>query len=142
MGQNSKIQEKRIEQVFSNKFSNLAMRPETIIHYKSFLEANLVLPVKLTGIEDFSWEEFYVLGPGDQLEYKMLKQTHPSYTDTYNMTKISTRYDKFLGLLAKVTRLGDKKKFELPLADLKAVDKKSNEYLLLHDYSVWAINYL
>jgi hypothetical protein len=57
------------------------------------------------------------------------------------MNKISSHCDKHYGLFAKVSRLADKKRFELPLADLKAMEKKSNDYLLLHDYSVWVINY-
>lgn len=141
MSKKFKEQEKRIEQVFSNTFSDISRRLETLEHYKSFLAEKLNFPVRLTGIEDFSWEEFYLLGPGDKREYEELKQKQPSYTDVFSMSKISPHYDKHYGLFAKVTRLADKKRFELPLADLKAVEKKSDDYLLLHDYSVWVINY-
>jgi hypothetical protein len=141
MSKKFKEQEKRIEQVFNNKFNDISRRPETLEHYKAFLEEKLNFPVLLTGIEDFDWEEFYLLGPGDKREYEELKRTQPSYTDVFTMSKISPRFDKNYGLFAKVTRLADKKKFELPLADLKATEKKSDDYLLLHDYSVWVINY-
>jgi hypothetical protein len=37
-------------------------------------------------------------------------------------------------------RVSDKKKFTLPLAELKAADKRSKNYQLLDDYSVWFVN--
>jgi hypothetical protein len=52
----------------TNKFNDISRRLETLEHYKSFLEEKLNFPVRLTGIEDFSWEEFYLLGPGDKRE--------------------------------------------------------------------------
>jgi hypothetical protein len=141
MSQRFKNYEKRIELLFNNKFDDLSRRPETLAYYKSYLEANLGFPVRITGIEDFSWEEFYLLGPGDKREYEMLKKTQPSYTDIFSMRCIESYYDEIHGLFARVTRPSDKKRFRLPLADMKAVDKKSAEYQLLQDYSIWFINY-
>jgi hypothetical protein len=140
MSQRFKNHEKRIEQLFNNKFDDLSRRSETLAYYKSYLEANLDFPVHITGIEDFSWEEFYLLGPGDKREYEMLKKTQPSYTDIFSMSKMDSYYDEDYGLFTKVTRLSDKKRFRLPLADMKAVDKKSAAYQLLQDYSIWFIN--
>jgi hypothetical protein len=40
-----------------------------------------------------------------------------------------------------VKRISDKKKFALPLAELKAVDKDSNNFQLLEDFSMWFWNY-
>jgi IS30 family transposase len=34
-----------------------------------------------TGIEDFQWEEIYVISPGDKEEYDNLKKTQSSYID-------------------------------------------------------------
>ena len=48
--------------------------------------------------------------------------------------------DEFYGVMVNVKRLSDRKKFELPLADLEATDKKSDKYQLLDDYSVWFVN--
>ena len=141
MSKKFKDQEKRIELVFNNKFKDLSRGLETLEHYKSFLEEKLIFPISLTGVEDFDWEEYYLLGPGDKREYERLKKTQASYTDVFIMNKISPNIDEHYGLFANVTRPADKKKFELPLADLKAIDKKSDDYLLLHDYSVWFINY-
>jgi hypothetical protein len=44
------------------------------------------------------------------------------------------------GILAKCVRLSDKKRFTLPLADLRATAKSSKNYELLDDYSVWFVN--
>ena len=40
--------------------------------------ASLQLPCEVTGIEDFEWEEIYVVGPGDPAEYRQLRLTKPS----------------------------------------------------------------
>jgi hypothetical protein len=141
MSQRFRNHEKRIELLFNNKFKDLSRRIETLAFYKSYLETNLVFPVQITGIEDFDWEEFYILGPGNKREYEMLKKTKPSYTDIFSMSRIDSYFDEDYGLFAKVTRLSDKKRFQLPLADMKAVEKKSPEYQLIEDYSVWFINY-
>ncbi len=133
-------QEKRIESVFPKNVDDTSVRIETIEIYKEYLEKKINIPIKLTGIEDFQWEEFYILGPGDKDEYAELKKTRPSYTDIFNMIRIDKFYDEDHGLFAKVTRVSDKKRFQIPLADLKAIDKKSENYQLLDDYSVWFVN--
>jgi hypothetical protein len=134
-------QEKRIELVFKKKVEDSSRSEKTLKIYKKLLEKELSFPVKLTGIEDFPWEEFYVFGPGDKEEYEELKKKRPSYTDTFNMIRIDEFYDEDYGLFAYVVRIPDKKRFQLPLADLEAIDIKSKNYQLLDDYSVWFVNY-
>jgi len=141
MDKDYKRQEKRIESVFPMDLIDISKRTETIEIYKEFLEKNLEFPIKITGIEDFAWEEFYIFGPGDKQEYEELKKTRPSYHDTFNMIRIDKYYDDDYGLFAKVTRLTDKKRFQLPLADIKAIDNKTQNYQMLDDYAVWFINY-
>ena len=63
MSQRFKNHDKRIEQIFNNKFNDLSRRIDTLAYYKSYLEANLKFPVRITGIEDFVWEVFYIFGP-------------------------------------------------------------------------------
>ena len=133
-------QKKRIADVFPDNIDDISQRGKTIEIYKNYLMEKLTFPVKLTGIEDFEWEEFYVLGPGDEDEYEELKKTRPSYKDIFNMSKIDDYYDEHYGLFAKVTRIKDKKRFQIPLADLETVDKKTKEFQLLDDYSVWFVN--
>jgi hypothetical protein len=45
-----------------------------------------------------------------------------------------------VGILVNLKRVSDKKKFTLPLAELKATDEKLKNYQLLDDYSVWFVN--
>lgn len=99
-----------------------------------------------TGIEDFRWEELYVFGPDNKKEYEQLKKTQPSYTDRYELFEIVRNaespwvmcYEEDVG--AGVRRISDGKKFLLGLSELEATDKKSRNYHLLDDYSVWFVN--
>jgi hypothetical protein len=95
----------------------------------------------LTGSEDFKWEEYYLLGPGSQKEYERLSKTRPSYQDTFKLLDLDAEIDFEYGIFAKVRRMADRKKFILPLADLRATDKKSKNYRLVEDYLVWFVNY-
>jgi len=119
---------------------------ETIDIFCEYLKTNLSLPCEVTGIEDFRWEEFYVFGPGDQQEYDHLKKTQPSYTDHYELLGIDRKgqsewmlcWEGDIG--ANVRRISDGKEFLLGLSELEATDKKSKNYQLLDDYSVWLVN--
>jgi hypothetical protein len=109
--------------------------------YFQYLNKNIAFPCIVTGIEDFKWEEFYVLGPGDKDKYEELKKTQPSYTDHYRILSFDDHYDEDNGILVNVCRISDKRKFTLPLEDLEAVDRTSINYQILDDYSVWFVNY-
>lgn len=141
MDKNFKNQEKRISKIFLGKTEDLSKRMETLKIYKEYLNQNLSSPTELTGIEDFSWEEFYVLGPGDEDEYEKLKESNPSFTDTYNLLDFDDCLDEYRGIIANVIRVDDKKIFQIPLCDLMSTNKKSKNYQLLDDYSVWSFNY-
>lgn len=130
--------EKRIAVIIGD--NDLDVTLEKLETYQSYLLENLDFSTVITGIEDFSWEERYVFGYGDKDEYKRLKKTRPSYRDLYKIMKFE-EFDEFVGLIVKVKRLSDRKIFELPLADLKANDKKSEAYQFLDDYSVWFVNW-
>ena len=110
------------------------------------LRGTLELPCVVTGIEDFNWEEFYVLGPGSRKEYERLRKTQPSYQDKYELLGIEkdvlSEWMLFQedDLGAHVRRQSDGREFYLGLAELKAVDKKSKNYRLLDDYGVWLVN--
>lgn len=95
----------------------------------------------MTGIEDFSWEERYIFGPGSKAEYEKLKRTQPSYTDTFELLGFEEEVDEGYGILVKVKRVSDKKKFTMALADLEATNEQSANYQFLNDYSVWYVNY-
>ena len=114
--------------------------------YYQHLKTNLLLPCQVTGIEDFKWEEIYVFGPGNKKEYENLKKTQPSYTDKYELLGIDRDLQSGWMLFwpediaARVKRISDGKEFLLGLSELKAIDKKSENYQLLDDFSVWLVN--
>jgi hypothetical protein len=132
-------QEKRIAKVLG-KDEVPEANERTLRLYLAYLKKNLEFPCYLTGIEDFPWEERYVLGDGSKTEYEKLKKTKPSYTDTFEILGLEDEIDESHGILVKVKRVSDRKKFTLPLADLEAEDQQSNNYQLLDDFSVWFVN--
>ena len=110
------------------------------------LESSLKLPCDVTGSEDFRWEEYYVIGPGDPKEHERLRKNQPSYRDVFELLAIEddvvSEWMMFRGedVAGHVRRRSDGKEFHLGLAEIKAVDKKSKNYQLLDDYSVWLVN--
>ena len=132
-------QVERIKQILGG--DNLKISDESLVIYRSHLQKSIVLPCELTGSEDFRWEEFYVLGPGDKKEYEKLKKTRPSYTDTYTFLSFDAQIEDMEGLMAKVKRISDRKHFILPLVDLKATDNNSPNFQLIDDYAFWYVNY-
>lgn len=132
-------QERRMARILGSK-SVPSVNKKTLKTYRDHLKGNLKFPCYLTGIEDFPWEERYVFGFGSKAEYKELKKTQPSYTDTFELLGLD-EIDVDDGILADVKRVSDKKVFTLPLADLEATEEESKNYQLLHDYSVWFVNY-
>ena len=108
--------------------------------YFKYLKNNIQKPCIMTGAEDFDWEEPYLLGGWSKKEYEELKLVRPSYTDRFELMKF-VDVDDFRGIIVRVKRLSDNKKFDLPLWDLKSVNRESPNYLLISDYSSWMTNY-
>ena len=132
-------QEKRIIVILGTKKLNVTRK--TLNTYLAYLKNHIEIPCQLTGIEDFEWEKRYVFGFGSKKEYEKLKKTQPSYKDKFNLIKFVDDIDDYYdGIFVHVQRISDKKKFVLPLADLKSTDRKSKNYQLLDDYSVWFVN--
>jgi hypothetical protein len=109
------------------------------------LRKNLQLPCEVTGIEDFQWEEPYILGGWSPAEYRRLKKTQPSYTDRFQLIAVSRDEDSEWmmsdeDIAARVRRISDGREFVLGLAELEALDKHSRNYQLLDDYAVWFAN--
>lgn len=110
------------------------------------LKSSLRLPCDVTGAEDFDWEEYYVIGPGDRKEHTKLRKNRPSYEDIFELLAIENGvYSEWMmfdgeDLAGHVRRKSDGKEFYLGLAELMAVDKKSKNYQLIHDYAVWFVN--
>lgn len=138
------IQESRIRAVLGD--DGELDHEEAVKYFCEYLKKNLRFPCEVTGLEDFDGEEFYVFGPGDKEEYKQLKKTQPSYKDRYDLLAIDQETDSewmlFAGedISALVRRKSDGLQFCLGLAELKATDRKSENYRLLDDYAVWFVN--
>jgi len=131
-------QDKRIEKILGH--FDIEVSEESSLKYLDYLRQNIEFPCQLTGIEDFPWEEYYVIGPGKKKEYEKLKKKQPSYTDIFSLIRFENDLDENNGILVDVERLSDKKNFILPLADLKSTDTASKNYQLLDDFSVWLVN--
>ena len=133
-------QERRIENILGKDL--LEVSNESLGVYLNYLKKHIVKPCLLTGREDFKWEEYYVIGPGDIKEYEELKKTKPSYTDTFEFLEFDDNYyNEEEGLFIWGKRVSDGKKFPFPLEDLEAVDNRSKNYILFEDYSSWFVNY-
>lgn len=84
---------------------------DTLERYLDHLKQHLALPCQLTGIEDFDWEEYYVIGPGSKAEHERLRKTRPSSMDTYDLLSFEEEVDPDDGIMVHVRRVSDKKKF-------------------------------
>jgi len=132
-------EERRINNIL--KTDDLSVNQDNLNKFYNYLKRNLKTPCILTGMEDFDWEEPYVLGDWSKNEYERLKKTKPSYTDRFEFLNLIEEYDDWKGIYAKVMRLSDQKSFNIPLWDLKVVDKKNSNFLLISDFSSWMTNY-
>ena len=84
-----------------NDEEDMEVTDENLEKYFSYLSENIDFSGLVTGIEDFSWEEYYVIGPGDRKEYEELKKTRPSYTDKYEILRLDD-YDLDYGIFVNV----------------------------------------
>ena len=120
---------------------------EAVGRFFKHLKANLQLPCEVKGIEDFQWEERYVIGGWSVRDYEKLKKTQPSYSDRYQLLEIEPEgYSQWMmhggeDIAAHVQRASDGKKFVLGLSELEGTDKESANLQLLNDYSVFFCNY-
>jgi len=133
-------QEKRIASIF-NMDEVPEVRDETLRIFLNHIKDNLDTSCEITGIEDFEWEEYYIIGPGSKKEHEKLRKTRPSFMDTYKIIGFDDEPDEDYGILINLRRISDKKKFILPLADLEVSDKKNHSYQILDDFSVWFVNW-
>ena len=132
-------EEKRISEILDSQ--NTLVTEINLRKYHNYLKNNINISCILTGIEDFDWEEPYLIGGWSKAEYEMKKLTKPSYTDHFALVEFVEKIDNWKGIIVKVKRLSDEKIFDLSLWDLKIFDKDSSDYLLISDYSSWITNY-
>jgi len=130
-------QNKRIEKILGPECER---NSENAIKYLDHLQKNIKAPCILTGVEDFPWEEPYVMGGWSQKKYEKLKKNNPSHTDQFELIELLPPEDDEYEIIGKVKRKTDQKIFTIGLSWLEATDNRSRNYQLLHDYSVWHIN--
>jgi hypothetical protein len=136
------IQFERIKKAFSTD-EIPSVSASTIKTYFKYLENNLTCPCLLTGIESigfFRWEERFSFGYGSQDEYEQLKKKQGSFHDIYELTEFEAVADNW-DIWVNVYRIPRRKRFTIPLSELQAADKASQDYQLLNDYTVWRINW-
>ncbi len=132
-------EEKRIKEILNSQ--ETFVTETNLQKYYNYLKDNLQISCVLTGMEDFEWEEPYLIGDWSKAEYEKKKLIKPSYTDHFELVDFISKIDNWKGIIVKVKRFSDDKVFELPLWDLKIIDKNSSDYLLVSDYSSWMTNY-
>ncbi len=128
--------EKRIQEVLGE---DLHVSPNNLRRYRTYLKKSVKFPFRVTGTEDFPWEEPYVMGGWDEEEYEELKKTNPSYTDEFELLDILGPED--YDLVAVIRRTSDKQVFQIGLSWLTCAGKKSANHTMLKDYSIWKVNY-
>jgi len=142
MAKSGNDQFERIKKAF-NQDKIPSVSTSAIKSYSKYLGNNLIFPCLLTGIESlgfFRWEERFSFGYGSKDEYEELKKKHGSFRDTYELTGFDAIVDDW-DILVTVHRIPHRKRFTIPLSELRATDKASQNYQLLDDYSVWRVNW-
>ncbi len=131
---------KQFERIKEILGKDLDRNHKNVTKYLAYLKKAVKNPCILTGIEDFSWEEPYVLGGWDQDEYKELKKHNPSFTDQFELVEFLPVKSGEDDITAKIKRLSDQKIFEIGLSWLECTDFKNENYQFIHDYAVWHTN--
>ena len=131
----------RIKQVFGlDEIPRVAGK--TLHIYFEYLKEKLDCPCMLTGIESirfFGWEARFEFGYRSKAEYDRLRRQEGSYKD--KLKEFYATVDEEWDILVKVQRIPYRKRFEIPLSQLQAVDKSSRNYQLLKDYTDWYVNW-
>ena len=112
-----------------------------LLKYRKYLLERIDKGTILTGREDFPWEEGYVIGSGNRVEYEQLKKENPSYKDKYKLIDISEEEIEENDLVAQVERLSDKKCFKIGLSWLTTKNEKSKDFQALDDFATWVVNW-
>ncbi len=114
-------------------------RSDNAQRYMDHLRRVLKLPLRVTGREDFPWEEPYVIGDWSQAEYRKLKETQPSYTDKFDLFELAEPEED--EVVARIRRISDGKGVAVGCSWLECVKKKEEAFQVLEDYAMWYANY-
>ncbi len=131
-------QDKRIYEILGKDCEH---NSQNALKYFNYLKSKIKYPCRLTGMEDFPWEEKYVIGGWDQKEYEKLKNDNPSYTDEYELLELIEPESWGDEIFVKVKRISDRKIFTIGLSWLECTDTESINFQLIDDYAMWHTNY-
>lgn len=131
-------QDKRIQAILGK---NCERNIQNLQKYLKYLKTAVKLPCLLTGMEDFPWEEKYILGGWDKKEYEKLKKINPSYTDEYELIEFLLPDSGDDEIFAKVKRTSDNKIFKIGISWLEGIDEESENYVIIDDCASWHVNY-
>ncbi len=113
MDNSNEEQENRIEKVLEN-CADKSVNKETLAVFFSLLQQTLTLPCEVIGKEDLV---------------------------RYTLCDIENSGDDMYGLLGNLQLPADvKKECIVPLCDIKAVNNRSLDFVLINDYSTWFVN--
>lgn len=113
--------------------------PRNFRKWREHLTKSLTLPMRVTGTEDYPWEEPYVFWGRDRKEYERLKKSRPSYSDVFDLLEILEEPSDD-DLVAVVKRVSGRKVFHIGLSWLEVHGLNEEARVMLNDYSVWQCN--
>jgi len=131
-------QEERIKEILGEKCNR---NQKNMARYFDYLKSAVKYPCRLTGMEDFPWEEAYVFGGLGDDEYEELKKENPSYTDVFELLELTGPDSELDDIVAKLQRLTDYKIFNVGLSWLQCFDPNDVNFQLFDDYASWHTNY-
>lgn len=129
--------QKRLQQILGHKYYEI--NKKKLNKYLEYLKQNIQTPCHLTGREDCEWEDEDFFKPGNDKESKKQKKARPSHRDIFKLVSFESVAEEEEGIIVNVQRLTDKKKFMLPLVDLKATEENSPNFQLVNDYATWFV---
>lgn len=132
-----KIHEKHLKAALGEDVRRSA---HNTLKWLNYIQNQVTLPSKVSGIEEFSWEEPYIMGGWDPKEYEELKKTNPSYSDMYDLVKVYLPEGNDT-LIAEIVRISDQSKFHMRLCFLEGCSGDKGVDSIIDTYAYWHYNY-
>ncbi len=133
--------DKQFERINKILGKNCERNNKNALKFLVYLENAVETPCHLTGIEAFPWEEPYLSGGWDKLEYQEFINDNPSFMDQFQLIALLPQNAEKDDIKAKVRRLSDQKIFEIELSRLECTDFNNENYQMINDYTVWYANF-
>lgn len=132
-----KTHKKHLDAALGKDVSRSAVNTRSWLNY---ILNHVTLPTKVSGIEEFSWEEPYIMGGWNQTDYEELKKTNASYSDMYDLVRVSLPENHDI-LMAEIIRISDQSTFHMRLCFLEGCSGVKAVDSIIDAYSYWHYNY-